>query len=304
MARPTVSIVVPTFNRAGLLAETIASVLEQTFADFELLVVDDGSVDDTRDVVQAIADPRVVFLPMSHCGNLSILRNAGISKAQGSFVAFLDSDDLWREDKLGVQLDLMSSRAEAGFAFSGYDTFTAAGVERTKLYRDDGAPSTVRSVFDDMIRGKLVIFSSCVLIRRELLDRTGLLNEQLRTGDYELFTRLAWSSEAGIIHAPLVKVRRHEGNTSQRLNAEGLEEAIFSIRRFYSLGAIGKDVKDDRLLKYQFDLANVLFSRGDRAGARKAMFECIRLRPAQLEYWRAYGGMIKVLSRVRQPPSD
>ncbi|HEV3459837.1 MAG TPA: glycosyltransferase family A protein, partial [Thermoanaerobaculia bacterium] len=109
MARPTVSIVVPTFNRAGLLAETIASVLEQTFADFELLVVDDGSVDDTREVVQAIADPRVDFLPMSHCGNLSILRNAGISKAQGSFVAFLDSDDLWREDKLAAQLDLMSS---------------------------------------------------------------------------------------------------------------------------------------------------------------------------------------------------
>jgi len=147
----------------------------------------------------------------------------------------------------------------------------------------------VRSVFDDLIRGKMVIFSSTALIRRELFDQVGLLNEELRTGDYELFTRLAWASKAGIVHAPLVKVRRHEGNTSQRLNAEGLEEAIFSVRRFHALGAITKEVRDDRLLKYQSDLAKVLFSRGDRAGARKAMLECIRLRPVQLTYWRTYG---------------
>jgi hypothetical protein len=140
-----------------------------------------------------------------------------------------------------------------------------------------------------MIRGKLVIFSSCALIRRELLDRAGLLNEQLRTGDYELFTRLAWASPAAILHAPLVQVRRHEGNTSERLNAEGLEEAIFSVRRFYALGAIGRNVHDERLLKYQDDLANVLFRRGDRAGARKAILECIRLRPVDLRYWRSLG---------------
>lgn len=298
MAPPTVSIVVPTFNRAELLAETIASVLRQTFADFELLVIDDESTDDTRHAVQRIADPRVTYLPMRHCGNLSILRNTGVRESRGRLVAFLDSDDLWRADKLGAQVDLMSSRADAGFVFSGYDVFTAAGVQRTKLYRDDGAASSVRSIFDDMIRGKLVIFSSTILIRRELLDRAGLLNEQLRTGDYELFTRLAWASMAGIIHAPLVKVRSHEGNSSKRLNAEGLEEAIFSVRRFYSLGAIGRDVRDERLLKYQHDLAHVLFGRGDRAGARRAILECIRLRPVQLKYWRSFGGFLPAARSV------
>jgi glycosyltransferase involved in cell wall biosynthesis len=299
MAPPTVSIVVPTFNRAALLAATIASVRRQTFSDFELLVVDDESTDDTRRAVERIADPRVVYLPRQHCGNLSILRNTGVKASHGRLVAFLDSDDLWREDKLGAQVDLMTSHAEAGFVFSGYDVFTAAGVQETKLYRRDEAASSVRSIFDDMIRGKLVIFSSSILIRRELLDRVGLLNEELRTGDYELFTRLAWSSMAGIIHAPLVKVRSHEGNSSKRLNAEGLEEAIFSVRRFYALGAIGRDVRDDRLLKYQYDLAHVLWSRGDRAGARKAILECIRLRPVALKYWRSFGSFSGFLPAAR-----
>ncbi|HXM69579.1 MAG TPA: glycosyltransferase family A protein [Thermoanaerobaculia bacterium] len=290
---PAVSIVVPTFNRAELLAETIASALGQTFTDFELIVVDDESVDDTRGAVRRFADQRILYLPLRHCGNLSILRNAGIKESRGRFLAFLDSDDLWREDKLNIQVRFMSAHAEAGFVFSGCDFFSAAGVQRTKLYRDDGAASSLRSIFDDLIRGKLVIYSSSVLIRRELLDRTGLLNEQLRTGDYELFTRLAWSSVAGIIHAPLLRVRRHAGNSSERLNAEGLEEAIFSIRRFYSLGAIGREARDERLLKYQVDLANVLSSRGNLAGARKAIMDCIRLRPTELEYWRRYAGFLR-----------
>ncbi|MBV8201816.1 MAG: glycosyltransferase family 2 protein [Acidobacteria bacterium] len=300
IARPAVSIVVPTCDRAALLAETLASARRQTFADFELLVVDDESTDGTREAVLSIADPRIVYLPTRRCGNLSILRNAGIAASRGRLIAFLDSDDLWREDKLAAQVALLDARADAGFAFSGYDVFSAAGVERTKLYGDGGAATSVRSVFDEMIRGKLVIFSSCALVRRELLDRTGLLNESLRTGDYELFTRLAWSSPAAIVHAPLVKVRRHEGNTSQRLSAEGLQEAIFSIRRFYSLGAIGRDVRDERLLKYQEDLANVRFRRGDRAGARRAILACIRLRPAALEYWRSLG----VVSTRPVPPPE
>jgi len=289
--RPAVSIVVPTFNRAALLAETIASALAQTLADFELIVVDDDSIDDTRGAVQGFADGRIRYLPMRHCGNLSILRNAGIKQSRGRFLAFLDSDDLWREDKLSAQVRFLSSHAEAGFVFSGCEVFSAAGVQQTKLYGGDGAASSQRSVFDDLIRGKLVIYSSTVLVRRELLDRAGLLNEQLRTGDYELLTRLAWSSMAGILHAPLVKVRNHPGNTSERLNAECLEESIFSIRRFFSLGAIGREARDERLLKYQVDLANVLCSRGDLAGARRAILDCIRLRPTELDYWRRYGSL-------------
>lgn len=321
MARPAVSVVVPTFNREELLGEAIASVLGQSFADFELIVVDDESSDGTRDAVARVADPRLRWLPLRHSGNLSLLRNAGIRASRAPLVAFLDSDDLWREDKLAVQAGLLASDTRAGFVFSGCEMFTAAGVVKTKLYDGDGhhartgpgdgaeegdrcarhgGPATsLRPVFDDLIRGRMVIYSSSVLIRRQLLDRAGLLNEQLRTGDYELFTRLAWSSLAGIVHAPLIRVRRHPGNSSASWNAEGLEEAIFSVRRFYSLGAIGRQARDERLVKYHHDLANVLAARGNLAGALAARRECIRLRPAKLEHWRGYGSLL--LRRVLSP---
>jgi glycosyltransferase involved in cell wall biosynthesis len=283
---PAVSVVVPTFDRAALLAEALASVLRQSFADLELIVIDDGSSDGTAGMVQSVADPRLRYLPLAHCGNLSILRNTGIRASRGRLVAFLDSDDLWHEDKLAAQVAFLEAHAEAGFVFSGYEVFGAAGVVHTQLYDGDGAASTLRQVFDDLIRGRMVIFSSSFLGRRELLDRTGLLDERLRTGDYELFTRLAWASPAGILHEPLVRVRRHTGNTSRRWNAEGLVEAIVSVRRFYRLGAIDHEVRDDRLLKYLQDLAIVLSARGDLRGARRAALGCLRLRPFAPEHWR------------------
>ena len=100
-----------------------------------------------------------------------------------------------------------------------------------------------------------------------MLDGTGLLNEQLRTGDYEFYTRLAWQAHAGFVHEPLVTVRKHEGNSSLALDAEGLEEAIFAVRRFYSLGLIGRDIYEDRMAKYQPELDAILLRRRTEAVA-------------------------------------
>src|SRR5689334_23253461 len=105
MLRPVcVSVIVPTYNRAALLREAIASVLAQSFGDFELIIVDDGSTDKTSDVIEGFRDRRIRRLLMEHCANLSVIRNTGIRDASGEFTAFLDSDDLWRDDKLAIQM--------------------------------------------------------------------------------------------------------------------------------------------------------------------------------------------------------
>jgi glycosyltransferase involved in cell wall biosynthesis len=260
MESPQVSIVVPTHNRAELLREAVASVLNQTFQDFELLVVDDGSTDHTREVISGFRSRQLTHVAWDRCGNLSMLRNAGIRQSSGQWIAFLDSDDLWRRDKLALQAELFRSEPGAGFVVSGYDIFSAAGAERTKLYGQERG-SSVRSIFDDLIRGRITLCSSSVLIRRTLIDQAGPLNETLRTGDYEFFTRLAWHALAAIVHQPLVRVRKHEGNSSRVWNAEGLVEAIYAVRRFYSLGIIGQDIRDDRLAKYEPELASILLQR-------------------------------------------
>jgi glycosyltransferase involved in cell wall biosynthesis len=272
MAAPIVTVVVPTHNRAELLRETINSVLDQTFQNFELLVVDDGSTDHTADVARSFQSPKLRYLVRPRCGNLSMLRNAGIQRSSGRWIAFLDSDDLWRPDKLAIQADFLSTEPGAGFVLSGYDIFSAGGLERTKLYGQERGIS-VRSIFEDLIRGRITLCSSSIVIRRTLIDRVGLLNESLRTGDYEFYTRLAWDGLAGIIHEPLVRVRKHDGNSSRVLNAEGLEEAIYAVRRFFSLGIIERDVRDDRLQKYRSELAEILSRRGDTEGLRRLQSE-------------------------------
>ncbi len=268
MPKCEISIVIPTHNRAELLRETVASALAQTFQNFEVIVVDDGSTDHTRDVVKSFQCRPIVYVALESCGNLSVLRNAGIRQSSGQWIAFLDSDDLWRKDKLSVQAELLSSEPDAGFAISGFDLFSAAGHERRQLYGKERGNSVV-SIFDDLIRGRITLCSSSILIRRTLVEQTGLLNEHLRSGDYEFYTRLAWHAPAAIVHQPLVRVRRHENNSSRVWNAEGLEEAIYAVRKFYALGQIGRDVRDDRLGKYRAELAEILSRREEEKRAQR-----------------------------------
>lgn len=238
--------------------EAMASVLAQRFRDLELLIIDDGSEDNTEDVVRGFADSRVNSVRLAHSGRLSRVRNAGIARARAELIAFLDSDDLWRGDKLDVQVRAMEERPEAGFCISGYDIFDDAGVRRVKLYPEYGnaGSATTCRIFDRLIRGEVTLCSSSIVVRREMVERVGGLNEELRTGDYEFYTRLAWESPAVIVHEALARVRKHAGNASEaEFSAAGLEEAIFAVERFYALGAIGGDVRDACLTKYRRELA-------------------------------------------------
>src|ERR1700753_4007919 len=97
---PLVSVILPTFNRAGSLLRAIESVLSQTYGEFELLVVDDGSSDNTPDISRSVVDPRVQYIRLDSNQGQSAARNIGISKSKGSLIAFQDSDDLWQRDKL------------------------------------------------------------------------------------------------------------------------------------------------------------------------------------------------------------
>lgn len=103
---PRVSVVIPTYNRAQFIASAIESVLTQTFGDFELIVVDDGSTDRTSEIVTSISDPRLVFVRQDNAGR-STARNRALALAKGAYIAFLDSDDLYLPGKLALQIQYM-----------------------------------------------------------------------------------------------------------------------------------------------------------------------------------------------------
>src|ERR1700750_1510306 len=103
-SQPLVTVVIPTYNRLTLVQQAIASVIAQTYSNWELIIVDDGSDDGTREDIISMNDPRIKLLTKPHVGNIAFLRNAGVDEGSGEWLAFLDSDDLWLPRKLETQL--------------------------------------------------------------------------------------------------------------------------------------------------------------------------------------------------------
>lgn len=223
---PLVSVVIPAYNAAWCVGRAVDSVLAQSFRDFELIVVDDGSTDATPAVLGAYAKAIRVVRKVN--GGMSSARNAGIDAAGGSLIAFLDSDDYWAPEKLARQLELLNARPGLGFCS------TAAA-----LRSPDGRPLgewPAPSCQDDMLRqiflqGAAVAGSaSAVVVRREVLERAGRFDERLGgLEDTDLWMRLAALAGYACLSEPLTFVTRTPGSVSR--NRDHMREAALRILR-------------------------------------------------------------------------
>jgi GT2 family glycosyltransferase len=227
-----VSVVIPTFNCAAYLAEAVRSVLEQTHPAAEIIVVDDGSTDDTASVVAALGDA-VVYLRQVNAG-VAAARNAGVARATGEYIAFLDADDFWAADKLAIQLLVMDACPDvdlvcADFWLAGDDhreSFIKKKYRLFAAYRLDWPaifPSRLRlpgtqvdarlgPVFGSLFLGNFVNTSS-VLLRRRAWERVGSFSERLRTQeDYDYWLKVARHGDCAYVQQPLLafRQRRHQ----------------------------------------------------------------------------------------------
>ena len=201
-----VSVILPTYNRAGILKKAIDSVLGQTYRDMELIIVDDGSTDQTADVVSLIEDPRIRYVYTQINRGAAAARNYGIAQAspEAVYIAFEDSDDLWHPDKLEKQLGEMEKHPEAGFCYhkiaydmgGGYQAILPD--ERLPLEKKQGV------IYAQLLYDNLVDCPS-MLIRRELLDQVGGFDEMLKAlEDYDLALRLAEAAPAAFVNEVLL----------------------------------------------------------------------------------------------------
>jgi glycosyltransferase involved in cell wall biosynthesis len=224
---PRVSVVMANYNYGGYLAAAIESVLAQTVRDWELIVVDDGSTDDSLAVVEPYtADPRVRVLRVDHLGQPGA-KNAGIAAACGDVIAFLDADDLWHPEKLGRQLALLESDADVGVVYSRRTLIDESGRDlpyaQPGLHRGD--------VLSTMFRNNFVCFSSAV-VRRQVFEHVGLFDTNIDLAiDYDLWLRVARHYHFDYVDEPLVKYRVGHGNLSRRVG-ERLKTALLLMRRF------------------------------------------------------------------------
>jgi len=221
MSDPAVSVVVATYNHGRWLGDAIASVRAQTLADWELLVADDGSTDDTAAVVASSGDSRVRYLPGVRVERAAA-RNRGIAAARGELVAFLDADDAWRPDKLARQVAALAAAPDAAGCYSVARFVDPAG-RVLPLVKPTQVPSG--RLFPRLVRGNFIILAS-MIVRRRCLDAVGGFDATLPVygcEDWDLWLRLArrW----GIVGVPeeLVRYRQHDANTRpEQVMASGL----------------------------------------------------------------------------------
>lgn len=183
-----VSVVIPAFNRAGLIGRAIDSVLQQTWAQLEIIVVDDASTDDTADVVAAIQDSRIRYLRQAHNAGASAARNTGIRAATGRFVAFLDSDDVWMPDKLELQLAALRDCADPAAVACYTQVVVDSGITRRLL--PTRARRASEPVADYVFADCGLIHTSSLMLPRELAARTLFPEDQRKHEDWDLFLRL------------------------------------------------------------------------------------------------------------------
>lgn len=207
----TVSIVIPTYNVGRFLVDAIDSVLAQTYQDFEIIVVDDGSTDDTATVLAPYRE-RIRYYQQANAGP-SVARNRGILHAEGSLIAFLDADDVWRPAKLARQVEYMNRHPEMVLCYTDFTRSAIPGQtdeSRLKIYERKGSGH----VFHNLLFENFIA-TPAVMVRREALARAGLFDTNLKgMEDLEMWLRLAKAGPFGFIDEVLVDVRRHDTNTT------------------------------------------------------------------------------------------
>lgn len=210
--KPRISVVIPTYNRQGLVVEAIESVLAQTYSEFEIIVVDDGSTDGTTARLQPYLD-RIAYKKQNNQG-LAAARNTGIRLTQGEFVCFLDDDDLWEPTKLATQIEFADAHPEYALLateIQGIDT------EKNKIGKSKSLKYEIRNgmVVEHLLFANWIA-PSTAMVRRKCLDEVGGFDEDIRSfgEDWVMWMRLASKFPVYFIPEPLVLYRYHSGQMS------------------------------------------------------------------------------------------
>ena len=208
-----ISVVIPTYNRTRMVKETIDSVLYQTFQDFELIIIDNFSSDDTELMVSSYHDQRIRYFKNQNNGLVSVNRNYGIKKAQGEYIAFLDDDDLWLPEKLEKQVKLMDSNKELGLVYSDCYIMDNSGSLQEKTYFSSRTP--VRGVaLKGLLRNNTIAILTAT-VKKEALDKVGgFSTKYIIAQDYDLWLRIAEYYPIDFVEQPLAKYRLHQESIS------------------------------------------------------------------------------------------
>lgn len=273
MTSPAVSVIIPTYNRAGSIEAAVRSALEQTFADIEVLVVDDGSTDGTKAVLDGIADPRLQVLAQSKNAGASAARNIGLRAARGRLIAFLDSDDTWLPEKLARQVALLDA-APAGRDVSCTGVMLHLldhGVTRERRVEDSSNWSHTIAIGCDLSPGTTLV------AKREAFDRVGLLDESLpRFEDWDWMFRYTREGVIIAISEPLAHVYNRRGRLGDQVE---LSTRRFLAKHDQALRQLPKSVRDTAITDAWLQVVATYAFEHRFAAAVAPFFRAFRVQP-------------------------
>jgi len=303
--RPTVSVVIPTFNRANLLGEAVCSALQQTRPPDEIIIVDDGSTDNIEQTIKPYAG-RVRYIQQRNAGAASA-RNHGIRVASGDFIAFLDSDDLWVLDRLERQLDALALHPDLDFLFGLEAKFSVEKQFELRAIKDQNVWESLNSVnclvpdpFGLLLRENFIPTSS-VLFRKKCLLTIGFMDDALvQSEDYDFWLRFALRGfRFGFVNAVLCRRRLHDGNlVKQWVPMAAAMAKVLS--RYRDQSSDQRQRLIQRLNGLHYDLGSRLLYRRDFARALRYLRQANPSGRTRL-IWYGKLAVAQLFSRGRSP---
>jgi glycosyltransferase involved in cell wall biosynthesis len=220
---PKVSVVIPAYNAMAFLPETLKSVFRQTYQDFEVILVDDGSIDQINPWIQTITDSRVKYITQPNQGP-AVARNNGIANARGMYIAFLDADDLWHPEKLAKQVKILDKSSEIGLVYSWVGSVDERGNITNKIRKNYAEGN----VWEKIIEHNIAECGSNPMVRRVCFEKVGKFEPEIAYAqDWQMWLKIASTFQFKVIKETLVYYRDHSRNRSKQIHL--MEESFQAI---------------------------------------------------------------------------
>jgi glycosyltransferase involved in cell wall biosynthesis len=283
MNYPKVSVIIPTYNRANLLARAIKSVLNQTFQDFELIIVDDGSTDNTRELVEEFQkkDSRIKYIFQENSGGPAKPINTGIKNSRGECIAILESDDEWLLEKLEKQVKVLEEFKNVGLVSCYAFRIFADGTK--KLYKTPYLGIFKKTKWKLFWKKWGIITLSTVMIRKEVVERIGFFDEKIKAGaDVDFYLRCIKEFDFYFIDEPLVNYYEFAQSLSKtQFWEKWIPEYEYILEKYKENFEKCKKAKS-RFLR---TLATCYLLKGDLKKAKKYQWEAILNHPINLRLY-------------------
>ena len=259
--KASISIIIPTFNRARELNRAIESVINQTYKNWELIIIDNNSSDNTDEVVSKFNDSRILLFKINNNGVIAKSRNLGIKKASGSFIAFLDSDDWWYSNKLDV---IMSKKEDADFIYHHLDIYR----NDKKTNKKHRVRPLKTPVFEDLMINANAITNSSVVVKKNILLKAGSLSEDVElkaVEDYDLWLKISRVTNSFLLIPEYLGGYLISGSNSSNISLEMIDkiDAVYNKNVNY----LNKKLKIQAYYTKEYTIGRYLFNLGSYSKA-------------------------------------